>query len=179
MYYQKVQDSMTNKLKYESKEIEYVEILNEDLIRIDESSKKKDSLNPSIVKEELTAVKGIGASIAKRLINSGIDSIDLIVKSTTEDLAQIKGIGASMAQRLIESAKSHLKIIRLNDFSNDDESIIEVSIDDQIKEIRHKKTLLKENLNDSLYIDVNQEEIEENLLDVDNTFEDFEYAAEF
>jgi len=61
--------------------------------------KKKDSLNPSIVKEELTVVKGIGASVAKRLINSGIDSIDLIVKSTTEDLAQIKGIGVSMAQR--------------------------------------------------------------------------------
>jgi len=167
---------MNNKLKYESKEIEYVEILNEDLIRIDESSKKKDSLNPSIVKEELTAVKGIGASVAKRLINSGIDSIDLIVKSTTEDLAQIKGIGLSMAQRLIESAKSHLKIIRLNDFSNDDESIIEVSIDNQIKEIRHKKTLLKEDLNDSFYNDVNQEEIEENLLDVDNTFEDFEHS---
>lgn len=76
-----------NKKALNSKQSEFIDDDTE------EYSGEIGSLTPSIVKEDLTAVKGIGVSVAERLNRPGINSIDIIAKSNSEDLAQIKGVG--------------------------------------------------------------------------------------
>jgi len=76
------------------------------------------SLTPSIVKEDLTVVKGIGPSVAERLINAGIRSINMLAKTTAKKLALIPGIGLSMAQKMIDKAKDHLCTQSLTRYSH-------------------------------------------------------------
>jgi len=75
------------------------------------------SLTPSIVKEDLTVVKGIGPSVAERLTNVGIRSINMLAKTTATKLALIPGIGLSTAQKMIDKALDHLHTKTLDGFS--------------------------------------------------------------
>ncbi|MFX1502765.1 MAG: helix-hairpin-helix domain-containing protein [Promethearchaeota archaeon] len=74
-------------------------------------------LTPSIKKETLTIVNGIGPKVAQRLSSNGIHSILELAKSTPTRLVKIEGIGLSTAQKYIEGAKNHLRTKKLNDFS--------------------------------------------------------------
>ncbi len=79
--------------------------------------KSNTALSPSIVKEDLTVVKGIGPSVAERLTNAGIRSINMLANTTVTKLALIPGIGLSTAQKMIDKAKDHLHTKTLNGFS--------------------------------------------------------------
>ncbi|MFX1419969.1 MAG: helix-hairpin-helix domain-containing protein [Promethearchaeota archaeon] len=75
------------------------------------------SLVPSIQKESLTIISGIGPKSAERLISHGINSISELANSTPTLLSTIEGIGFSTAQKYINGAKEHLRLKKLNDFS--------------------------------------------------------------
>jgi len=83
--------------------------------------KSNTTLIPSIVKEDLTVLKGIGPFVAERLTNAGIRSINLLAKTTATKLALIPGIGLSTAQKMIDKAKDHLHTKTLNGFSQSKE----------------------------------------------------------
>jgi len=145
---------------------------------IEEDLGETGSLTPSIVREDLTAVKGIGVSVAERLNRFGINSVDIIAQSTLENLAQIKGIGLPMAQKLINAAKSHLRVKRLNDFSTNDGDITDSLIEDQSEDMEKVEKLLSDSLNESLNFDKEQEEKEEYLYDNDVQLERIEDFTE-
>ncbi len=63
----------------------------------------KSSLSPSIVKEDLIVVKGVGPSVAKRLTTAGIRSVQQLAHTTASVLAGIKGIGFTTAQKNLNS----------------------------------------------------------------------------
>lgn len=107
---------------------------------IGEDIEDNDSqLNPSISREGLTVVKGVGSLVAQRLNEANVISVSDLAHSTPEDLSDIKGIGPSSAQKMIEEAKSHLRTKKLNDFSADPEQSImeenteEMSVGTQLK----------------------------------------------
>ena len=77
-------------------------------------------------KGDLTLVKGVGPSMAAKLNQLSIRSVEDLIHSTPEHLSHINGIGFSTAKKLIKSAKSISKQPKLNFFS--------------------AKTLIKENL---------------------------------
>jgi len=96
-------------------------------------------LNPSITRENLTVVKGIGSIVAQRLHEANVISVSDLAHSTPEDLSVIKGIGNSTAQKMIEEAKSHLHTKKLNDFSDDPEpSIMEENTEEILVETQLK-----------------------------------------
>jgi helicase len=53
----------------------------------------------------LTRVKGIGATLAKRLVENGISDIDRLARSDIGALAGIRGISSERAERLVADAK--------------------------------------------------------------------------
>ncbi len=61
------------------------------------------SLVPSIKKESLTIVNGIGLKVAEKLTNIGINSISDLAESSPKKLAQINGIGLEKAQKFIDN----------------------------------------------------------------------------
>lgn len=75
------------------------------------------SLNPSIKKEFLTTLKGVGPHLAEILIGAGIRTIKELTHSKAPQLAQIKGIGQVTAQKIIEAAREHLQTKNLNEFT--------------------------------------------------------------
>ena len=60
--------------------------------RMPPDPEEEDELNPSIMKEDITKVKGIGKIAAEKLIKAGFTSIDQIARSTHEQLSNIEGI---------------------------------------------------------------------------------------
>ena len=60
--------------------------------------------------DELVRVRGIGPTVAERLINAGIKSIDEVAHSKPEELAWIKGIGLTSADKIIENALELIKL---------------------------------------------------------------------
>ncbi|MCK4478989.1 MAG: helix-hairpin-helix domain-containing protein [Candidatus Lokiarchaeota archaeon] len=96
------------------------------------SSVSEKLLTPSIVKEGFTVIKGIGPSVAKKLTEAKIDSIEKLAHLSPNTLASsINGIGVASAQKIINGAKGHLSLKKLNDFSpsteDDDNNEIESS----------------------------------------------------
>lgn len=81
--------------------------------QISESS----TLSPSITREDIKAVKGIGPRLAEILNNAGFTSLKTIIESTPETLATIKGVGQVTARKIIEASKQFLRIKNLNNFS--------------------------------------------------------------
>jgi len=77
----------------------------------------KSSLSPSIVKEDLIVVKGVGPSVAKRLTEAGIISVKQLAHTSASSLADIRGIGLTTAQKITEHAQAHIQTKKLNDFS--------------------------------------------------------------
>ncbi|MFX1499745.1 MAG: helix-hairpin-helix domain-containing protein [Promethearchaeota archaeon] len=59
--------------------------------------------------KNLTAISGIGKSLAEKMEKTGITSIEKLASIKIEDLLKIKGIGKSTGQKYIESAKELLK----------------------------------------------------------------------
>lgn len=86
--------------------------------------------------EDLTAIKGIGSMIAKKLHDGGFRSIHDIVSSSAERLSRIPGIGLPSAQRLIDNAINHANgqahVTNLNNFSGTLDSLEK---DDKIEDV--------------------------------------------
>jgi len=87
------------------------------------------SLTPSIIKENITVVKGIGSKVAERLINAGIKTIDDLAHSSVNNLALLEGIGKSTAQKFIDSAKERLHMKKLNDFSGESQNLFNTNLE--------------------------------------------------
>lgn len=77
----------------------------------------QESLTTSIVKENLTAIKGVGSKVAERLKAVGMRTIEDLARSSVNRLALIDGIGKSTAQKFIDAAKERLHTKSLNNFS--------------------------------------------------------------
>lgn len=58
---------------------------------------------------ELTEVRGIGKSLAEKLNDAGIDSIEKLASISLHDLLKVNGIGKSTGLKYIESAKKMLE----------------------------------------------------------------------
>ncbi|MFX0001302.1 MAG: helix-hairpin-helix domain-containing protein [Candidatus Hermodarchaeota archaeon] len=74
------------------------------------------NLTPSIVKEDLTVLKGVGPHLAEILEKEGIFSPKELSQSTVAKLTQINGIGQITAQKIIETANQYVRLKKLNDF---------------------------------------------------------------
>jgi predicted flap endonuclease-1-like 5' DNA nuclease len=83
------------------------------------------SLVPSIKKESLTLVNGIGLKVAEKLTTIGINSISALAESSPRKIAQINGIGLARAQKFIENAKQHVGMKKLNDFPDVNKSEVD------------------------------------------------------
>ncbi len=90
----------------------------------EETDESEQSLSPSILKEELTIIKGIGPTAAALLIKTGITSIKQLSKFTVGRLSEVKGIGPASARKMIEGAKTHLATPSLDHFSQPESEII-------------------------------------------------------
>ncbi|MFX0073264.1 MAG: helix-hairpin-helix domain-containing protein [Candidatus Hermodarchaeota archaeon] len=95
-----------------------------------------NSLVPSIKKESLTIVSGIGVKVAEKLASIGINSISDLAESSARKIARINGIGLERAQNYINHAKKHVGLKNLNDFSdlNNSEDKIEVIEESSLKQ---------------------------------------------
>jgi predicted flap endonuclease-1-like 5' DNA nuclease len=81
------------------------------------------TLTPSIKKETLMLVSGIGQKVAERLHKNGIHTIEELAHSTPTRLAEIEEIGLSTAQKYIAGAKERLRLKKLTGFSEVSKSI--------------------------------------------------------
>ena len=66
-------------------------------------------------KGSLTKVKGIGATIAERLIANGIDSLDRLAMASSGDLAKIRGLQSTDIPEIVAQAKELALAEKLND----------------------------------------------------------------
>ncbi|MFW9971413.1 MAG: helix-hairpin-helix domain-containing protein [Candidatus Odinarchaeota archaeon] len=92
------------------------------ILKVHPNSHKKDgeeesSLLPSIKKETISIVKGIGRKTAEKLNRIGIHTVMDLAQESPESVAQTPGIGLAIAQKYVRSAKEHMKIKKLNNFS--------------------------------------------------------------
>jgi hypothetical protein len=138
-----------------------------------------NSLIPSAKKEEITIISGIGPKVADKLNNIGVFTVYQLAESSPQRIANINGIGLITAQKYVSRAKEHMRIKKLNDFSEEEQNTIQVSevisepspsegvnlefeyeeIDEQVNEkesIREDEDELDEDFS------VNEEEIEVN-----------------
>ncbi|MFX1377900.1 MAG: helix-hairpin-helix domain-containing protein [Promethearchaeota archaeon] len=88
---------------------------------------QQNSLNPSIKRESLTIIDGIGLKVAEKLAEIGISSISELAYSSPKKITQINGIGIVKAQKFIENAKQHVRLKKLNDFP--EKSNIRINLD--------------------------------------------------
>jgi N utilization substance protein A len=68
-------------------------------------STKKLEEGPKIV---LSSLAGIGKKMEEKLIASGIDSVQALVKTKLENLTEIEGVGKKKAEKLIKLAQEYL-----------------------------------------------------------------------
>jgi predicted flap endonuclease-1-like 5' DNA nuclease len=94
----------------ESKEVPDTEILE------NESTEESPILTPSIMKEDITIIKGVGPSVAEKLRGAGFHTVQSLADATIPQLTHIPGIGQKTAQKIIEGATSHASLKSLNDF---------------------------------------------------------------
>ncbi|MFX1364513.1 MAG: helix-hairpin-helix domain-containing protein [Promethearchaeota archaeon] len=105
---------------------------------IDNFEESSTRLSPSIKREDLSIVKGVGPLVAQALYEGGIERVIELAKSKPEDLMSLKGIGLSKAQKLIENAKNQLKNKTLNGFSMKTDSHLKIentSLGDSLQDI--------------------------------------------
>ncbi|KKK91694.1 hypothetical protein LCGC14_2710370 [marine sediment metagenome] len=60
--------------------------------------------------ENLTRIRGIGQTVAQRMTNAGIKTVEEVAKAKVSQIAWIKGIGMISAKKIIENA---LELINL------------------------------------------------------------------
>ncbi|MFX1446464.1 MAG: helix-hairpin-helix domain-containing protein, partial [Promethearchaeota archaeon] len=118
---------------------------------------EKESLPVSIGREDITIIKGIGPSVALRLREHGLNTIDKIAKSNPSQIARIQGIGLASAGRLIENAKSIKKSKNLNNFTQE---VVIVSENENLDNNNYHKH--KENYQEDLEYDVSEDEMIDN-----------------
>lgn len=122
------------------------------------------SLTPSIKKESLTIVSGIGLKVAQKLTSIGITSVSELAHASPTNLSRIEGIGASTAQKFIQSAQELLRVKKLNDFSEE-----EIEKSSHIQQSLQMLENIEDNLEstpvepkiDDYEEEINQEEYEE------------------
>jgi len=71
--------------------------------------------------KDLTAIKGIGNSVAKKLKEAGIHTITQLSNHTSNLLSNIKGIGGNSAKKMIKEAKKKIREEKLLSKNNLDE----------------------------------------------------------
>ncbi|MFX1389403.1 MAG: helix-hairpin-helix domain-containing protein [Promethearchaeota archaeon] len=82
--------------------------------------KEADPLVPSIGREDITVIKGIGASMAIKLRNHGFGTITSLSETTAGNLARrVEGIGEASAQKFINQARIIKQSKDLVDFTED------------------------------------------------------------
>ncbi|MHA1987201.1 MAG: helix-hairpin-helix domain-containing protein [Promethearchaeota archaeon] len=141
-FYQMAQEALDAKdlehaIKISAKGLEETEINNGDESKDvlepessqDESTKESPTLTPSIMKEDITVIKGVGPSVAEKLRGAGFHTVQSLADAIIPQLTHIPGIGQKTAQKIIEGATSHTSLKSLIDFpekSNENESEPEI-----------------------------------------------------
>jgi len=69
---------------------------------------KLDKIKEEQARHDLTAIRGIGPSVASRLLELGIRSVDQLVNADMNIIKDIPGIGELKAQKIIKNAKEIL-----------------------------------------------------------------------
>ena len=90
-----------------------------------ESAKEASSLNTTIVREDITVIKGVGKAVAEKLKGGGFHSVKMIAEAAITQLTNIPGIGQKTAEKINEGANALISRKNLNDFP--EESDIERS----------------------------------------------------
>ncbi|KKM73438.1 hypothetical protein LCGC14_1410510, partial [marine sediment metagenome] len=106
--------------KDDEEEEEEEDIVNQELDLRNSTIKikrQKSSLNISILKEDITSIKGVGVRVAEKLKVGHFNTIVGIASTTAERLSQINGIGNALAKRIIEGAKAIMDRKNLQDFT--------------------------------------------------------------
>jgi len=108
--------------------------------------KKKPLLSTTIVKEDITKIKGVGPSVAQKLREHGFDTIETLARLTIPQLSSIKGIGPATAQKIVEGAKSLTSRKKLNDFTEPDDKSEETPVHEEVEEYNQEdyNTIIKE-----------------------------------
>jgi len=108
--------------------------------------KKNPLLSTTIVKEDITKIKGVGPSVAQKLREHGFDTIETLAKSTIPQLSSIKGIGPATAHKIVEGAKSLTSRKKLNDFPQPDDKSEETPVHEEVEEYNQEdyNTITKE-----------------------------------
>lgn len=104
-----------------------------------ESAKEHPSLNPSLTREDITVIKGVGVAVAEKLKRAGFNTVKLIADATFPQLTLIPGIGQKTAQKIIESANIHISRKSLNDYSEENNGKKEPPLKSEIKEYKINK----------------------------------------
>ncbi len=86
-----------------------------------QSQLKSNSLTPSIIKEDITVIKGIGPSVAEKIKDLGINSMRKLANSTPAQLSQVRGIGPVMAKKIIEEAGTQISTSTLDKYSSNNQ----------------------------------------------------------
>ncbi|MBA7519545.1 hypothetical protein ES705_11624 [subsurface metagenome] len=108
--------------------------------------KKKPLLSTTIMKEDITKIKGVGPSVAQKLREHGFDTIETLARSTIPQLSSIKGIGPATAHKIVEGAKSLTSRKKLNDFPQPDDKPEETPVHEEVEEYNQEdyNTIIKE-----------------------------------
>ncbi len=99
-----------------------------------ESAKEHPSLNPSIPREDITVIKGVGVAVAEKLERAGFHTLKSIAESTFAQLTLIPGIGQKTAQKIIEEASILISRKSLNDFHEQNDGANIPSTENEPKE---------------------------------------------
>ena len=121
-----------NHIKDEEEEEEEENIINQELDLRNSTIKikrQKASLNISILKEDITSIKGVGVRVAEKLKMGHFNTIAGISSATAEHLSQINGIGNALAKKIIEGAKAIIDRKNLQDFTVGRNTSVEKEID--------------------------------------------------
>ncbi len=62
-------------------------------------------LSPSLIKEDITVIKGIGATAATHLSQRGITTIKQLALMTVEEVTKVRGSSDANAEKIIKRAK--------------------------------------------------------------------------
>jgi predicted flap endonuclease-1-like 5' DNA nuclease len=111
-------------------------------------SSNSELLPASIGREDITIIKGIGPSVALRLREHGLNTIEKIAYCTPSQIANIEGIGLISAEKFIENAKAIKKSKNLNNFTQEVLDIPESEIQSNNFYKLEKENEYQEEIND-------------------------------
>ena len=115
-----------------------------------EEDENEQTLSPSISREDLTIIKGIGPAAAELLNRGGITSVDQLAKFNVDRLSEIPRIGLAKARKMIEGARSHLATRRLDNFSQTESDIMQPQILQEVEEFEDGEQIEQNELIDKV-----------------------------